>query len=44
MLGSEMGIIKFKIPQVLSMDRDYIANLVMGAEMINYQLFGNPIS
>lgn len=27
MLNSEMGMIKFKTPQVLSVDRDYVVNL-----------------
>lgn len=30
MLSSEVGVIKFKIPHVPSVDRDYIVNLDVG--------------
>lgn len=38
MLNSEMGMIKFKIPQILSMDRDYAVNLDVGESCWNYGL------
>lgn len=37
-LNSEMGIIKFKISQVLNVDRDYVANLDLGKGCWNYGL------
>lgn len=37
-LNSEMGIIKFKIYQVLNVDRDYVANLAVGKGCWNYGL------